>query len=39
LARVTVMPVIFALEGPRRSRDDVVDGVQWWKAVQATTVR
>ncbi len=39
LARATVLPVIFALEGPRRSRYDVINGVQWWKAVQATTVR
>lgn len=38
LARVTVQPVIFALEGPRKPRADVVSGAQWWKAVQATTV-
>lgn len=32
-----VRPVVFALEGPRRPRPEVVSGSQWWASVQAAT--
>lgn len=36
LAQVKVEPVIFALDGPRTRRSELVTGAQWWKAVQVT---